>query len=59
VDFIRQIVVKNMSAIASSNGDGFVSVTLPEIVEAIKELETENLVQYVESTQTVIVRAAQ
>eukprot|EP01035_Chromulina_nebulosa_P033362 gene33362-44667_t len=50
---IRQAVLKSMGSGTDGRGG---SVSISEIEGAVRELENEDLVQYLEKTQTVIIR---
>ena len=55
---VRQNLIKAMSTDNnnSTSSTNSYSVSMNEVEEAVRELETEGLVQYVDRTQTVIIR---
>jgi hypothetical protein len=54
---LRQLIIKNNTG--NNDNSGSRTVSMAEVEEAVRELESENLVQYVERTQTVIIRSMQ
>ena len=62
---LRQMVIKEMSSNNNNGHNGYnndnegnITVTIPEIEEAVRELETEGFLQYLTRTQTVIIRSS-
>jgi len=57
---IRQAIIRNMMSGNDSTGrhqgSTTINVSMNEVEDAVRELETEELVQYLEKTQTVIIR---
>jgi hypothetical protein len=57
---LRQVLLRDMNYLRGGDGSDAVTMAagMVEVEEAVRELETEGLVQYLPRTQTIVVRTA-